>query len=107
MFAKSQKKQKKALLALYKRFFWQNLVKISFGKVSVAPTKMDLTDSAQRDRSMTTVTQIRMTLFLVWLLLVAPGINLPIDGIDGKCEDYAVTTIIIVLMLLVAPDLVY
>ena len=107
MFAKSQKKQKKALLALYKRFFWQNLVKISFGKVSVAPTKMDLTDSAQRDRSMTTVTQIRMTLFLVWLLLVAPGINLPIDGTDGKCEDYAVTTIIIVLMLLVAPDLVY
>ena len=67
---------------------------------------MVLTDYAQRGRGMTTVTQIRMTLFLVWILLVAPGINLPIDCIDRKCEDYAVP-IIIVLMLLVAPDLVH
>ena len=51
--------------------------KISLGKVSIAPKKMILTDYAQRDRGMTTVTQIRMTLFLVWILLVAPGINLP------------------------------
>ena len=59
--------------------FWQNLVKISLGKVSVAPSKMVLTAYAQRDRGMTTVTQIRMTLFLVWILLVAPGINLPME----------------------------
>ena len=77
MFAKSQKKQKKHCQLYTRDLFWQNLVKISFGKVSVAPTKMDLTDSAQRDRGMTTVTQIRMTLFLVWILLVAPGMNLP------------------------------
>ena len=57
--------------------FWQNLVKISLGKVSFAPKKIILTAYAQRDRGMTTVTQIRMTLFLVWILLVAPGINWP------------------------------
>ena len=65
------------MLALYKIIFWQNLVKISLGKVSVAPKKMASTDYAQRGRGMTTVTRIRMTLFLVWILLVAPGINLP------------------------------
>ena len=56
---------------------------------------------------MTTVTQVRMPLFFVWILLVATGIDFPIDGIIRKCEYYAAVTIIIVLMLLVAPNLVY
>ena len=73
MFAKSQKNSK-TVLALYNRIFGEIF---SLGKVSVAPKKMILTDYAQRDRGMTTVTQIRMTLFLVWILLVAPGINWP------------------------------
>ena len=76
MFAKSQKTSKNSA-SFIQQNFWQNLVRISLGKVSVAPKKIILTDYAQRDRGMTTVTQIRMTLFLVWILLVAPGINWP------------------------------
>ena len=70
------RKTVKTVLALYNRIFGEIF---SLGKVSVAPKKMILTDYAQRDRGMTTVTQIRMTLFLVWILLVAPGINLPME----------------------------